>query len=232
MKCSPDPPVGACRTETSIIRPCLWLVMAVLCLLGAPEVGSTTEGGSPLPDRVLFYDADYSVVYGGNMEPARQYFTARGFVQMGTPELLDWIARRVRAGTCAGSVVLAISDVTPKALIEPAFEQAPLFLYCQHGGRYVAPGGTTLYAFEGETDFTISNQGSGTPENDNFLTRMFGVHRVYALRGKGRKGKTAAAAWGLADQRWINSLQTGVPPEDVTVAFAQSEDDAAALAWL
>jgi hypothetical protein len=187
---------------------------------------------TPPPEHVLFYDAAYSVVYGGQMEPAVQYFTAQGFAVMDTRELLAWIKTRIERGTCADTAVLQISDVTPTPLVEPWDKTCPLYRYCESGGRYIVAGGTPLYAFEGERDFTITDQGADTPEGKRLLTSVFGVHFVYALQGKGKKLMPAGTAWGLDRGAWLNSLQTGVPPADVTLAFAQSEDDSAALAWL
>ena len=214
------------------LHPLVW--MALLVALSASSIGvsSAADDASGVPRHVLFYDSNYSVVYGGEMEPAIQYFTAHGFTLLDTPKLLDWINRRVKDGTCAGTAVLQISDVTPVALVAPWDKSSALYRYCHAGGRYVAPGGTTLYSFEGEHDFTITDQGAYTPEKQRYLTAVFGVRRIYALKGTGKKTMPIARQWGLGNGAWVNSLQTGVPPEDVTCAFAQSEDDAAALAWL
>jgi len=87
-------------------------------------------------------------------------------------------------------------------------------------------------AFEGETDVTITLQGQGIPEPRRYLTKCFGVRSVYGLKGKGKVLTDAGRRWGLDDGVWTRYLQTGVPPDDVTHAFVQSADGAAALAWL
>ncbi len=227
---------GTATTTTNATTKVGGAMRAITLLAAVVVAGSAGLAGAaealPLPDRVLFYDPTYSVVYAGQMAPAVDYFTAQGFAVLDTKALLAWIKVRVEGGNAAGTAVLQISDVVPTPLVEPWDKTCALYRYCAAGGRYIAAGGSPLYSFEGEHDFTISDQGADTPDGKRLLTHVFGVNFVYALKGKGRKLTPAGTAWGLDDGAWLNSLQTGVPPADVTLAFAQSEDGTAALAWL
>jgi len=201
-------------------------------LLTLGTVVAALPAAAQTPRHVLLHDAHYSVVYGGQMVPALRYFAARGFTRVDTPRLLTWIEARLAAGDCPGTAVLQLSDVTPKKLVLPWDRTSPLYRYCAAGGRYVAPGGTTLYAFEGANDITITRQGQGTPPEHRYLTKCFDIQFVYGLRGKGKALTDTGRHWGLNDDRWMAYLQTGVPLADVTHAFVQSADGAAALAWL
>ncbi|MBT3287074.1 MAG: hypothetical protein HN380_06985 [Victivallales bacterium] len=204
----------------------------IAILLGCAAAASNVRAVDAPAQRVVLHDPLYSVVYAGRTEPAQRYFRARGFEQIDTRALLTWIEAHLAAGTCPGTVVLQLSDVTPKALVLPWDTTSPLFRYCAAGGRYVSPGGNTLYRFEGETDITITQQGQGTPEDHRYLTKCFGVHFVYGLRGKGKTLTDEGSRWGLANNGWTRYLQTGVPLADITHAFVQSEDGVAALAWI
>ncbi len=183
-------------------------------------------------DLVVFYDTSYSIRYGGDPEPALKYFTAQGFTHMNTRELLAWIDRTVQAGRAPASAVVQLSDITPTPLVLPWDQTSPLYRYCHAGGRFVAPAGTPLYGFEDETGLAIKNQGAGPP-GERYLTKVFGVNFVYGLAGKGKALTAAGEAWGLGTEKtWLRYLITGNPPQDVTVSLVQSEDGAAALAWL
>jgi hypothetical protein len=182
---------------------------------------------------VVFYDTSYSTRYGGDPEPALLYFKAHGFKHLDTQGLLAWVERTIADGRAPRSAVVQLSDVTPTPLVLPWDETSALYRYCHAGGRFVAPAGSTLYGFEDEKGLAVRNQGAETPGERRYLTKVFGVNFVYGLAGKGRKLTAAGEAWGLgSDPAWLRSLITGVPPEDVTVSLAQSEDDVCALAWL
>lgn len=206
------------------------LVWCAFLLVGLSE--SHGQESSGVADRLVFYDSQYSDEYAGDVDIPVRYFTAHGFKLVDTEALLAWFAARLSADTCSGTVVLQVSDVTPITLVEPWDRTSALYRYCERGGRYVAPGGNTLYVFEGEQDFTLTRQGQSTPAEQRFLTSAFGIRRVYGLRGKGKKLMPSAGDWGLGDGTWMKYLQTGVPPEDVTESLVQSTDDAASLAWV
>lgn len=182
---------------------------------------------------VVFYDQTYSTRYGGDPEPALRYFQAQGFKHLDTPGLLAWIAQTLKGGQAPASAVVQLSDVTPTPLVRPWDQTSALYRYCHAGGRYVAPAGGTLYGFEDEQGLAVKNQGAGTPVKERYLTQVFGVGFVYGLKGEGKQVTAAGESWGLgAERTWLRSLITGVPPGDVTVSLAQSEDDTCSLAWL
>ena len=203
--------------------------LATLVALALPPQYARAARGN----LVAFYDAAYSVRYGGDPEPALKYFKAQGFKHLDTRALLAWIDRTVKEGQAPASAVVQLSDITPTPLVLPWDQTSALFRYCQAGGRFVAPAGTPLYGFEDETGLTVKNQGAGTPAERRYLTKVFGVEFVYGLAGKGKKLTAAGEAWGLGSEKaWLRSLITGYPVGDVTVSLVQSEDDACSLAWL
>lgn len=185
-----------------------------------------------IKEKILFYDDTYSVQYAGEMEPAIQYFTAHGFKLMNTPQLLKWIEGKIKTASCQNTVVLQISDITPKNLVEPWDKTSPLYRYCENGGRWVAPAGNTLYAFEGASDYNITGHGSYTKDDDKYITKCFGIHPVYGLRGKGSVLTQEGKDWGVSDEsdKWMKYLQLGVPAKDVTPLVISQEGDAA-LIW-
>ncbi|MBI3920552.1 MAG: hypothetical protein HY318_03955, partial [Armatimonadetes bacterium] len=185
-----------------------------------------------LQDRVVYYDAKYDVIFAQQIDEVTRYFTLQGFKLMDTAALKDWMQKKVQTGTSSGSVVLQISDVTPFALVEPWDKSSLMYRYCEDGGRYVAPSGTALYAFEGENDITIGRQGQETDPKHLYLTSVFGIRFVYDLAEKGWKLTEAGRSWGLPDGDWMRLLLEGKPPEDVTVIHVKSEDDKAAMMWL
>lgn len=183
-------------------------------------------------ERILFYDGTYSVRYAGDIEPAINYFTAYGFKLMNTPQLLKWIEEKIKGRACYNTVVLQLSDITPNGLAEPWDKTSPLYRYCENGGRWVAPAGNTLYAFEGANDFNIFEHDAYVKDTDKYITRCFGIHPVYGLKGKGRVLTPEGKTWGLSEDsdKWMKYLQIGVPCNDVT-PLVISEEGNAALAW-
>ncbi len=183
-------------------------------------------------EKILFYDDAYSVQYGGDVEPALQYFVAQGFRRLDTAELKEWIEKRVEKNTCVGTAILQVSDITSKELAEPWDKTSAIYRYCEAGGRWVAPAGNTLYYFEGLNDFTITSQDAYIPDSKKFITALFGVKRVYGLRGKGRKITELGKVWGLkdADFVWSKFLIQGVPPESVR-PLVIGEDGKASQLW-
>jgi len=204
-------------------------VRLVACLLAL----CFAARGARAAERIVFYDPDYSVQYGGDPMPALAYFKAHGYQHFTTQQLIDWIGQAEKDGRCRGSAVVHLSDITPKELVEPWDQNSALYRFCAAGGRWVAPAGNTLYSFEGRDEFTITNQSSYTPEHQRYLTAMFRAKRVYALRGKGQELTDLGRAWGLEHgaERWMKRLTCGVPPEDVQ-PLVLSEDGKAALIWV
>ena len=117
------------------------------------------EAGAARRNLVVFYDANYSVRYGGDPEPALRYFQAQGFQHLDTRGLLAWFERTIKDGQAPASAVVQLSDITPTLLVLPWDKTSPLYRYCEAGGRFVAPAGTPLYGFEDETGIAVKNQG-------------------------------------------------------------------------
>ena len=205
----------------------------VLSFLGCASVVSETgtAGDKAIEERILFYDDTYSVRVAGDVGSAVSYFTAYDFKLMKTPQLLTWLEGKIKNGSCSNSVVLQISDVTPKELVEPWDKTSPLYLYCENGGRWVAPSGNTLYAFEGATDFNIFQQNKYVKDADKYITKCFGIHPVYGLKGKGAELTSIGMEWGLSAEsdKWIKRLTLGMPAKDVTPLVSSKEGDAALL---
>lgn len=190
------------------------------------------QPSATLQERIVYFDAKYDVIFAQQIDEVTRYFTLQGFKLMDTPALKDWMQKKVQNGTCSGSVVLQLSDVTPFALVEPWNKSSLLFRYCEDGGRYVAPSGTALYAFEGEDDITIGRQAQETDPKHLYLTSVFGIRYVYDIGEKGYTLTESGRAWGLPEGPWMKLLLEGKPPEDVTVIHVKSADDKAAMMWL
>jgi len=188
---------------------------------------------SSIKEKILFYDNKYSTQYCGNVDPALDYFNAYGFKLMNTPEILKWIDEKIKSASCGNTVVLQLSDITSKELVMPWDKTSSLYRYCKAGGRWVAPGGTTLSGFEGAKDLTFERQGAYHKDNEKYITRNFGIHRIYGLKGKGQELTVKGKTWGLSagNNRWMLYLLGGVPDKDVS-PLVKSKKGNVALVWL
>ena len=98
--------------------------------------------------KILFVDDNYYSRYAGDTKVAERYFLAQGFTPMNAVQILDFM----RNGTAPGSVILSLTDVSPKIWAEPYDQSCAVYQYCLRGGRFVAPGGNTLSSFIGKDD--------------------------------------------------------------------------------
>jgi hypothetical protein len=58
---------------------------------------------------VVFYDTNYSTRYGGDPDPALQYFKAQGFQHLDTPGLLAWMDGVIKDGQAPTAAVVQLS---------------------------------------------------------------------------------------------------------------------------
>jgi hypothetical protein len=196
-----------------------------LAMLGLAMLLTVTATAQGIKERIVFYDETTTVNYAGNVKLAVEYFTAQGFKQMDTVQLLQWLKEKIAAKTCVNTVVLQVSDVMQKALVEPWDKTSLLYRYCEEGGRWVAPTGNALYAFESPEDITPLLR-------FDYRTNIFGIRFVYGLTGVGRELTDRGKKWCLDanNKKWLSVLQAGVLAADV-IPLVQSTDGKVAFIW-
>ena len=164
--------------------------------------------------KILFVDDDYYARYAGDTKTAERYFIAQGFTPMNAVQILDFM----RNGTAPGSVILSLTDVSPKIWAEPYDKSCAIYQYCLKGGRFVAPGGNTLSSFIGKDDIFTKDFSTKYNYQKNFMRNVFGVESGYGLRGKDRKLTDYGKTWGLNRNfpQWAAYLDLGVYSKSVT----------------
>ncbi|MBQ7649473.1 MAG: hypothetical protein IJS15_00855, partial [Victivallales bacterium] len=179
--------------------------------------------------KILFVDDNYYSQYAGDTKPFERYFLEQRFTPMDAEEIADYM----RSGEAPGSVILSLTDVSPKIWADPFDKTSPIFIYCKRGGHFVNPGGNTLMAFVGKDEpFQKMFSASYSPEK-SYIYTTFGLQPVYGLRGKDRDLTDYGKRWGLERgyPQWAAYLDLAVPAEQVE-PFVTAKGGSAALIWL
>ena len=199
--------------------------MYIILLLMLLSFASFAE----ITTKILFVDDNYYSQYAGDTKPYERYFLAQGF----TPKDAEGVAEYMKNGEAPGSVILSLTDVSPKIWAEPFDKTSPIFIYCIRGGRFVNPGGNTLMAFVGKDEpFQKMFSANYSPEK-SYIYTTFGIKPVYGLRGKDRVLTDYGKRWGLEQgyPQWATYLDLAVPSENVE-PFVTAKEGSAALIWL
>ena len=164
--------------------------------------------------KILFVDEDYYSRYAGDTKTAQRYFLAQNFTPMTAPQIYEFM----KNGHAPNSVILSLTDISPKIWAEPFDKTSVLFQYLLRGGRFVAPGGNTLTAFIGKDDIFVRQFGSQYYSKVHYPRDVFGIKSGYGLRGKDRKLTPQGKVWGLDKNypQWATYLDLGVYSNSVT----------------
>lgn len=178
--------------------------------------------------KILFVDDDYYSRYAGDTKTATRYFLAQGFTPMTAPQILE----HMKNGKAPGSVILSMTDVSPKIWAEPYDKTAPVYQYCLKGGRFVSPAGNTFASFIGKDDIFTKDFSTKYQNDKHFLKNVFGIRSSYGLRGKDRQLSPLGKTWGLDKNypRWAAYLDLAVYSDSVT-PFVVAKKGTVALAW-
>ena len=176
--------------------------------------------------KILFIDRDYYSKYAGKVEVGERYFLAQGFTPMTAPEILEFMKK----GKAQGSVILSLSDITPRSWAEPYDKTSALYQYCNRGGKFVNPCGNTLLCFIGKDDMFEKNFAS--TDKNSYTAKVFGIRSAYGLRGKDRVLTDLGKSYGLEKDwpRWGNYLDLAVYSDSVA-PLVVAKKGTAALVW-